>query len=1688
MAFSVCKCPLLCGLLFTVAFYQCSEAFSRAALPFGLVRRELSCEGYPIDLRCPGSDVIMIETANYGRTDDKICDADPFQMENINCYLPDAYKIISQRCNNRTQCVVITGSDVFPDPCPGTYKYLEVQYECVPYIFICPGTLKAVGEPAFVFEAEQQAGAWCKDPLQAGDKIYFMPWTPYRTDTLIEYSSLDDFRNGRQTTTYKLPHRVDGTGFVAYDGAVFFNKERTRNIVKFDLRTRIKSGEAIVANANYHDTSPYRWGGKTDIDLAVDERGLWVIYATEQNNGRIVLSQLNPYTLRFEATWETSYDKRSASNAFMVCGVLHVVRSTYEENESEAGRSHIDYIYNTRLGQGDRADIPFPNQYQYIAAVDYNPRDNQLYVWNNFFVLRYDLEFGPPDPDEVSTVPDNVVSTMFPRRTTTTISSTTSSTHRVMANVTATVDPRQGKGALDPVMEQPGTPDSTISSLPPSSRRFCESTETRDIVWPQTHRGVTVERPCPKGTRGIASFLCTATSGTWNPKGPDLSNCTSHWVTQVAQKIRSGENAANLANELARHTQGPVFAGDVSSSVRLMEQLVDILDAQLQELRPSEKDSAGRSFNKMNHFSLSEYEALRIQGYNIPWPVSFTSDDEAMARFSALVRPSVYLDLSSFSVCALIPLNKRQKREKTCRAYMKAIVDTVDNLLRPEALKSWQDMNSTEQTHAATMLLDTLEEGAFVLADNLIEPAVVKVPADNIRSFPLFFRKPLVDRFVKKLKVTELPIMCTHITREYGQHAWLIMLVSHQAVSLAPEFFTSGKGFDLSKLFDLACLSITLPSPTVLDVYVLSTDGHVQDFRFPQSSKGGATIQLSANTVKLNSKNGVAKLVFVLFKHLGRFLTTENATLRLVGEGGVRNHTLTVNSHILSASINKESSRVFVSEPVVFTLEHLDTENYFNPNCSFWNYSERSMMGYWSTQGCKLLGTNKTHTTCSCSHLTNFAILMAHRGHVVRNLYFNYLDHVMGDVSVHELLLNVIKRMGIAVSLVCLAISIFTFCFFRGLQCDRNTIHKNLCINLFIAELFFLVGIDMTGAPIVCSVIAGVLHFFFLAAFSWLCLESVQLYLMLVEVFESEFSRRKYYYASGYLFPAIVVGISTAIDYRSYGTATVCWLRVDNHFIWSFIGPVAFIIMLNLVFLVVTMYKMVKHSTSVKPDSSRLESIRSWVLGAFALLCLLGLTWSFGLFFLNESSMMAYLFAIFNTLQGLFIFIFHCLLQKKVRKEYSKCFRQSQCCGGLPSEGSHSTGKASTSRSTARYSSATQSRIRRMWNDTVRKQSESSFISGDINSTSTLNQGMTGNYLLTNPLLRAHDTNNPYNNLLAETIVCNTPSPPVFHSPGAPRSTLSAWERSCGAVCQHSLSNSRDVSAMDTLPLNGNFNNSYSLRDEECDDPVLRCPAECALGLDDAAFEKMIISELVHNNLRPRGGAGGQPHPPRGRDRVGLAAAPRHAVRCSGGSSGSEDDAIVADAPALPTSGTADHSTPLELLLHPHHRDVLEAPLLPQRTHSLLYGNRQAARRPVGCHSDRGDQGEEEEKEGKKKAGLEESAQSPSNNRDSLYTSMPNLRDSSAEDERSPVYPPDGLEDEEDECLPSSSSSHSEANDEPCHKSMPDLGDGAQPLSYYHIGRRGTSEGCIGPGTPEACQTAEAEPAHDGQMQLITSL
>ena len=62
---------------------------------------------------------------------------------------------------------------------------------------------------------------------------------------------------------------------------------------------------------------------------------------------------------------------------------------------------------------------------------------------------------------------------------------------------------------------------------------------------------------------------------------------------------------------------------------------------------------------------------------------------------------------------------------------------------------------------------------------------------------------------------------------------------------------------------------------------------------------------------------------------------------------------------------------------------------------------------------------------------------------------------------------------------------------------------------------------DLTDCceQMLCSVIAGILHFVFLVAFAWMCLEGIQLYVMLIEVFEVERSRIRWYYAAGYGMP-----------------------------------------------------------------------------------------------------------------------------------------------------------------------------------------------------------------------------------------------------------------------------------------------------------------------------------------------------------------------------------------------------------------------------------------------------------------------------------------------------------------------------------------------------------------------------------------
>ncbi|XP_062892115.1 adhesion G protein-coupled receptor E2-like [Mobula hypostoma] len=388
------------------------------------------------------------------------------------------------------------------------------------------------------------------------------------------------------------------------------------------------------------------------------------------------------------------------------------------------------------------------------------------------------------------------------------------------------------------------------------------------------------------------------------------------------------------------------------------------------------------------------------------------------------------------------------------------------------------------------------------------------------------------------------------------------------------------------------------------------------------------SLDIGWSSVTGNGNFDVAAVVLITYKDLGSHM---KPTLL---EASNNESKLQLKSKIVTVAVTNKNTKD-LPERVNLTIENRLTNE--TPKCVFWNGSASA----WSEHGCKVLRFNVTHVVCSCKHLTSFAVLMA-------------LSEIE---AVHGFRLHMITIFGISFSLVCLLISILTFSLCRSIKCIRTTIHTHLCISLFIADFLFIVGIDKTKDTTVCAVIAGFLHYFFLACFAWMLLEGIQLYLMVVQVFNAKSLQAKYMCLFGYGCPLIVVGISAAVYREGYGTTKYCWLDLKSGFLWAFLAPVCIIILLNGGFFIITVWKLVNKFSSINPEYGWLKKIRIFTFTAVAQLCLLGCVWISGmLYFDKKGIVMAYIFTVFNSFQGMFIFILHCLLHKQVRDEYTKFF------------------------------------------------------------------------------------------------------------------------------------------------------------------------------------------------------------------------------------------------------------------------------------------------------------------------------------------------------------------------------------------------------------------------------------------------
>ncbi|KAK2545385.1 Adgrg4, partial [Columba livia] len=248
-----------------------------------------------------------------------------------------------------------------------------------------------------------------------------------------------------------------------------------------------------------------------------------------------------------------------------------------------------------------------------------------------------------------------------------------------------------------------------------------------------------------------------------------------------------------------------------------------------------------------------------------------------------------------------------------------------------------------------------------------------------------------------------------------------------------------------------------------------------------------------------------------------------------------------LNTYVVSASIENASVQN-LNEPVTITLQHR-VQNMGNAAvyCVFWDFQKNNGLGGWNTSGCEMEYTDMNYTICFCNHLTHFGVLL--------DLSRTEID------TTHDRVLTLISYAGCGASSLFLGITLVIYLALEKLRRDNpSKILLNLCAALLMLNMVFLTNswLSSFNQPGLCVTVAALLHYFLLAAFTWMCLESVHFYLALVKVFNVYVP--KYILKccmAGWGIPAIIITIVLIINKDFYGNGSQSKSHPFSNFIFN---------------------------------------------------------------------------------------------------------------------------------------------------------------------------------------------------------------------------------------------------------------------------------------------------------------------------------------------------------------------------------------------------------------------------------------------------------------------------------------------------------------------------------------------------------
>ncbi|XP_015248970.1 PREDICTED: olfactomedin-4-like [Cyprinodon variegatus] len=186
---------------------------------------------------------------------------------------------------------------------------------------------------------------------------------------------------------------IQGPNVVLYAGALYYNCYNKDSVCRFNLTSKTVTTLDLPKGTRYNSKGDFcnleECYLYTDLDLATDESGVWVVYSTTQDFGNLLVSKVEESEPpKLGKTWRTSVYKRSVTNTFMACGVLYATRFVNKNIEE------IFYSFDTTTGEENFNVGIFINK---VAAnllfLNYSPVDQMLHAYCDAQMASYKVLF-----------------------------------------------------------------------------------------------------------------------------------------------------------------------------------------------------------------------------------------------------------------------------------------------------------------------------------------------------------------------------------------------------------------------------------------------------------------------------------------------------------------------------------------------------------------------------------------------------------------------------------------------------------------------------------------------------------------------------------------------------------------------------------------------------------------------------------------------------------------------------------------------------------------------------------------------------------------------------------------------------------------------------------------------------------------------------------------------------------------------------------------------------------------------------------------------------------------------------------------------------------------------------------------------------------------------------------------------